>query len=55
MESAYRTGRGSTTFWQRTEDLEARHQEKAVFQEQAKQTLETVVGLAREETLLSRE
>lgn len=44
MESAYRTGRGSTTsmlsIWQRTEDLEARQQEQVVLQEQAKQTLD---------------
>lgn len=49
MESAYRTGRGSTTsmlsVWQRTEDLEARKQEKRILREQIRQELIIVVGV----------
>jgi hypothetical protein len=50
MEAAYRTGQGSTVqmmgVWQRTEDLQAQLQERAVAQGQVRQELEQVTGMA---------
>ncbi|MEM9091942.1 MAG: hypothetical protein AAGC93_24800 [Cyanobacteria bacterium P01_F01_bin.53] len=47
-ESAYRTGQGSTesmlSLWQRTEDLEARCQERLIGQAQVVRELEVLVG-----------
>ena len=59
LEAGYRTGGGSTTSmlsaWQRTEDLAARREEKAIEQSQVKRELAQLVGVDGDAEVLAVE